>query len=115
MDGKHVVFGEVKKGMGLVRLIESKGSGTGTTNVPIMILDCNELKEGESDGIVESDDGVPDWPDDLEPTVRRPPSPVPPCTAIVFVTSRSLTYPLPPPFAGCDRRPRVCRLRPSPR
>ena len=70
LDGKHVVFGQVKKGMGLVRLIESKGSNTGATSASIVIADCNELKEGESDGIEESTDGIPDWPDDLDSTVR---------------------------------------------
>lgn len=32
LDGKHVVFGEVKKGMGLVKLIESLGSQDGKTS-----------------------------------------------------------------------------------
>jgi cyclophilin family peptidyl-prolyl cis-trans isomerase len=70
LDGKHVVFGEVKKGFGLVKLIESKGSQTGATKTPIVISDCNEFKEFDDDGISTSEDGIPDWPDDLEPTVR---------------------------------------------
>lgn len=31
LDGKHVVFGEVIKGMGLVKLMESHGSQEGAT------------------------------------------------------------------------------------
>lgn len=44
---------------------------TGETKAPILISDCNELKEGEDDGIAASEDGIPDWPDDLEPTVSN--------------------------------------------
>jgi peptidylprolyl isomerase len=32
LDGKHVVFGEVKSGAGLVRLMESLGSSEGATS-----------------------------------------------------------------------------------
>eukprot|EP00041_Stephanoeca_diplocostata_P005974 m.72466 g.72466 ORF g.72466 m.72466 type:complete len:358 (-) comp16100_c0_seq3:183-1256(-) len=65
LDGKHVVFGAVLKGMGLVRLMEKQGSQTGATSKPVVILDCGELAEGEDDGIAASDDGLPDWPEDL--------------------------------------------------
>lgn len=65
LDGKHVVFGEVHKGMGLVRHMEKLGSSGGETSKKIVIADCGELKEGEDDGMIASDDGVPDWPDDL--------------------------------------------------
>jgi peptidylprolyl isomerase len=45
LDGKHVVFGEVMEGIELVKLIESKGSQSGKTNVSIKIADSGELKE----------------------------------------------------------------------
>jgi len=43
LDGKHVVFGEVTKGMELVRKIEGFGSGSGAPKKPIKISDCGEL------------------------------------------------------------------------
>ena len=44
LDGRHVVFGEVKEGMDVVRKIEGYGSSPhGTTSLPIIISDCGEL------------------------------------------------------------------------
>ena len=43
LNGKHVVFGEVTEGSDLVKLIESKGSGSGKTQGKITIDDCGEL------------------------------------------------------------------------
>ncbi|KZS94929.1 cyclophilin family peptidyl-prolyl cis-trans isomerase Cyp2 [Sistotremastrum niveocremeum HHB9708] len=45
LDGRHVVFGEVVKGMEVVKEVESKGSPNGATKEKIVIDDC---------GIVES-------------------------------------------------------------
>jgi peptidylprolyl isomerase len=44
LDGKHVVFGHVSKGMNIVRCVEGYGSRNGTTSQKIIISDCGELK-----------------------------------------------------------------------
>jgi peptidyl-prolyl isomerase D len=67
LDGKHVVFGEVIKGRGIVRLIENQATGTNDVPVkPVMIVESGELQKGEDDGITDSADGdkYQDWPDD---------------------------------------------------
>ena len=44
LDGKHVVFGEVKSGQELVKTIESFGSSpAGKTRAEIKITDCGQL------------------------------------------------------------------------
>ncbi|XP_055518429.1 peptidyl-prolyl cis-trans isomerase-like [Leucoraja erinacea] len=42
LDGKHVVFGNVVEGMDVVKIMESKGSQSGKTNVVVSIMDCGE-------------------------------------------------------------------------
>ncbi|CCF56970.1 hypothetical protein KAFR_0B06730 [Kazachstania africana CBS 2517] len=44
LDGKHVVFGEVTKGMELVKKIESMGSQSGAPKEKIVIEECGEVK-----------------------------------------------------------------------
>ena len=66
LDGKHVVFGEVKRGMGLVMMMESLGSQDGATSKVVRIGTCGVLAPGEDDGIPEPEDGVPDYVQDLE-------------------------------------------------
>ncbi|KAJ3408864.1 hypothetical protein CcCBS67573_g06195 [Chytriomyces confervae] len=43
LDGKHVVFGSVTKGLDVVKKIESFGSESGKTKVKITIKDCGEI------------------------------------------------------------------------
>ncbi|KAL6068026.1 Peptidyl-prolyl cis-trans isomerase D [Balamuthia mandrillaris] len=69
LDGKHVVFGEVIKGMNVVRQLEH--TPTGANDRPkqeCIIANCGELAEGEDDGIHPPADGdtYADWPEDYE-------------------------------------------------
>ncbi|MEJ1277520.1 hypothetical protein NN561_008438 [Cricetulus griseus] len=43
LDGKLVVFGQVKEGMDVVKKIESFGSKSGKTSKKIVIIDCGQL------------------------------------------------------------------------
>lgn len=40
LDGKHVVFGQVIKGYGVVKAVESVGSQSGTTEMPVVVDSC---------------------------------------------------------------------------
>uniref|UniRef100_A0A0E0L9C1 peptidylprolyl isomerase n=1 Tax=Oryza punctata TaxID=4537 RepID=A0A0E0L9C1_ORYPU len=70
LDGKHVVFGRVIKGMGVVRSVEHAPVGEADRPTSdVEIVDCGELPEGADDGVVNFfDDGdtYPDWPNDLD-------------------------------------------------
>lgn len=43
LDGKHVVFGRVVKGLELLDQIEAVGSETGATSATVTISDCGQL------------------------------------------------------------------------
>lgn len=70
LNGKHVVFGKVIKGMGVVRSVEH--TITGENDLPtldVIIEDCGELPEGADDGVCDffkDGDTYPDWPLDLD-------------------------------------------------
>mmetsp|Transcript_25303 Transcript_25303/g.41538 ORF Transcript_25303/g.41538 Transcript_25303/m.41538 type:complete len:174 (-) Transcript_25303:355-876(-) len=44
LDDKHVVFGKVVEGMGVVRAIEQVGSDSGRTRVEVVIADCGQIR-----------------------------------------------------------------------
>ncbi|KAJ6419922.1 hypothetical protein OIU84_029944 [Salix udensis] len=70
LDGKHVVFGKVVKGMGLVRSIEHIVTEAGDyPSQDVVIVDCGEIPEKEDDGasnFFKDGDTYPDWPADLD-------------------------------------------------
>eukprot|EP01122_Echinamoeba_exundans_P009466 TRINITY_DN3360_c0_g1_i1.p1 TRINITY_DN3360_c0_g1~~TRINITY_DN3360_c0_g1_i1.p1 ORF type:complete len:360 (+),score=99.25 TRINITY_DN3360_c0_g1_i1:177-1256(+) len=67
LDGRHVVFGRVLKGQGVVRKIENIAKGENDRPLePCTIADCGEIPEGADDGVPPPADGdeLPDFPDD---------------------------------------------------
>lgn len=57
LDGKHVVFGKVLKGKGVVRALENLETVSDKPVKDAVIVNCGELAEGEDDGIPENADG----------------------------------------------------------
>lgn len=71
LDNKHVVFGEVLTGKGVVRKIEqTKTDATDKPGVPVIIQDCGQLTGNEPASPVKDDitgDQYEDFPDDQAP------------------------------------------------
>ncbi|EPS67859.1 hypothetical protein M569_06915, partial [Genlisea aurea] len=69
LDGKHVVFATVIKGMGVVRSVEHVATDKNDCPVSdVVISDCGEIPEGTDDGTInffKDGDLYADWPSDL--------------------------------------------------
>lgn len=69
LDGKHVVFGQVLKGMGVVKMLESVDTKEDAPVEPCVIADCGEHKDGDSWGpasVDQSGDAHPEFPEDSD-------------------------------------------------
>ncbi|KAA8588632.1 hypothetical protein FQN60_009977, partial [Etheostoma spectabile] len=69
LDDKHVVFGQVLKGMGIVKMLESIETNEDAPVKPCAIGDCGEHKDGDSWGTGPRDgsgDTHPDFPEDSD-------------------------------------------------
>ena len=49
LDNRHVVFGEITKGMSVVREVESFGSSDGTPKQKVYVSNCGEVKDEEEE------------------------------------------------------------------
>ena len=71
LNGKHVIFGRVLKGMGLVKEIEEMKTETGDVpQKPVVIADCGEFPVDTKDYGLSEDDGTedvyPSYPEDTD-------------------------------------------------
>lgn len=69
LDGKHVVFGQVLKGMGILKMLEAIETNEDAPVKPCVIADCGEHKDEDSYGDGPSDgtgDTHPDFPEDSD-------------------------------------------------
>ncbi|EDO41747.1 predicted protein [Nematostella vectensis] len=69
LDGRHVVFGKVLKGMDVVRELEATPVDDSSPKSPCIIEECGELAPGQDDGMSVDDgtgDVYPNWPKDAD-------------------------------------------------
>lgn len=67
LDGKHVVFGQVLKGKGVVRFIENQKTGSDDRPVQsVVITDCGLLDESQENSATEEGDPYEDFPEDYD-------------------------------------------------
>lgn len=69
LDKKHVVFGKVVKGLMIVKILENVDKDGEKPTSRCEVVDCGEIKAGESFGIIDNDgtsDVYPQFPDDAE-------------------------------------------------
>lgn len=67
LDGKHVVFGEVVKGKGVVRAVENvKTSSSDTPEKPVVITNCGILDPSSPEVVAEEGDPYEDFPEDCD-------------------------------------------------
>ncbi|KAG7458762.1 hypothetical protein MATL_G00224100 [Megalops atlanticus] len=69
LDGKHVVFGQVLKGMGVVKILEAVETKEDAPVKPCIIAECGEHKQGDDWGVAPNDgsgDTHPDFPEDSD-------------------------------------------------
>ncbi|XP_004493727.1 peptidyl-prolyl cis-trans isomerase CYP63 [Cicer arietinum] len=57
LDGKHVVFGKVAKGLEILKKMEQLGTSDGKPAQPIKIVDCGEISKAKSQHTVEKEKG----------------------------------------------------------
>ncbi|XP_068224288.1 peptidyl-prolyl cis-trans isomerase D-like [Palaemon carinicauda] len=69
LNGKHVVFGRVVKGMGVVRSLEKVKTDSDKPVERCEIYDCGQFEPGQSFGVVDEDgtcDVYPQYPEDSD-------------------------------------------------
>lgn len=69
LDGKHVVFGQVLKGLGVVKTLEALETNDDAPVKLCVIAECGEHKDGDSWGVAPNDgsgDAHPDFPEDSD-------------------------------------------------
>ncbi|XP_045614784.2 peptidyl-prolyl cis-trans isomerase D [Procambarus clarkii] len=69
LDGKHVVFGRVIKGLGVTKILEKVKTDGDKPVERCEIYDCGEFKPGDAFGIIDDDGTVdiyPQFPDDSD-------------------------------------------------
>ncbi|XP_058737993.1 peptidyl-prolyl cis-trans isomerase CYP63-like [Vicia villosa] len=57
LDGKHVVFGKVTKGLEILKKMEQLGTSDGKPTKPIKIVDCGEVSKAKGQHTVEKEKG----------------------------------------------------------